>query len=634
MPRTKGAGRKNVQTAISNKAKGETNNHYRTEKHSEAVAYRKAKVLDGLREGKSINQSCKSAGLNTNQQYYYWLKNDERFAAEAHSIRTGEPIDFGAGRNPVPDFPEFSDKYLGQPLFSHQLQWFDVLEGREPRDLHPSATYVPNDLDLLVVNTPPGHAKTTTITVNYTTWRIVSDPSTKVLLVSNTARLAYQFLYAIKTRLTGPAYQDMQREFGPAGGYDADSASWKQDLIYISANARRDGEKDPTVQALGIGGQVYGSRADLIIIDDSVVNSNANDYEKQMHWLQTEVLSRIPDGGKVIVVGTRMASKDLYRELLDPNNYVDNESPWTYFAQPAVLEFAEKPEDWKTLWPYTSEPATKGAVKLENGLYPKWTGEVLAKRRKQINPTQWARVYQQEQVAEDNVFDPELISRCTGSRTAGIMAARTGPQDNYVDRDEGMRGLFIVGGLDPAASGHSAFCIVGYDPKDEKRYVIDVHNEAAMTPDAMRNKIKEWTLKYGVNEWRIEKNAFQRFLTLDSEIRTFLASHGCVLHEHTTGRNKNDESFGVMAMEGLFRQGLISLPRPTNEGVKALVEQLTIWHPDAPKHQKTDCVMALWFAELKCIDMVQRHRSSVSFLPGSDEFMTRSDRQAQQIVRL
>ncbi len=44
-----------------------------------------------------------------------------------------------------------------------------------------------------------------------------------------------------------------------------------KDAIYIE---RESNEKDPTLQALGIGGQIYGARADLIILDDCVTLSN------------------------------------------------------------------------------------------------------------------------------------------------------------------------------------------------------------------------------------------------------------------------------------------------------------------------------------------------------------------------
>src|SRR5690349_15710402 len=51
-------------------------------------------------------------------------------------------------------------------------------------------------------------------------------------------------------------------------------------------------------------------------------------------------------------------------------------------------------------------------------------------------------------------------------------------------------------------------------------------------------------------------------------------------------------------------QPLISLPsRVDSEGVKALVEQLITWLPDAPKSQKTDTVMALWFCEIRAREL-------------------------------
>jgi hypothetical protein len=37
-------------------------------------------------------------------------------------------------------------------------------------------------------------------------------------------------------------------------------------MIYLGTG-RDSGEKDPTVQALGFGSQIYGARADLIIVE-------------------------------------------------------------------------------------------------------------------------------------------------------------------------------------------------------------------------------------------------------------------------------------------------------------------------------------------------------------------------------
>lgn len=586
----------------------------------------KAELVKLIGQGKSIEQACRIVG-KSRSLYDYYRRSDPEFRDAVDRVKV--LVARGRAEAPevaVPDFPEFCERYLHQRLFPHQLQWFDLLEGRTPRDMHPSMTFEPGDPDLLVVNTPPGHAKSTTITVNYVVWRIVKDPDVRVVLVSKTQRLAIQFLLQIKSRLTHPAYTDLQRDFAPPGGFDADSASWKQDLIYLSDNVRGGEAKDPTVQAIGIGAQLYGARADLIVLDDTIDNANAHDYDKHVHWVQTEVLSRLPDGGKLFVVGTRMAPRDLYRELLNPDRYHgDDESPWTYFAQPAVLEYQENPEDWLTLWPRTDAPSGKHTEPGEDGLYVKWSGPMLAKQRARVEPAAWARVYQQEQVAEDTVFKPEDIRACQGYRAAGLI-----PRDGHLGREAGMEGLRIIAGLDPAAVGYTAAVVLGVDVQTGQRWVIDVFNRASLPPDDLRQLIKDWTAKYGIQEWRIERNAFQTFLTRDPDINRHLANLNVVLTEHQTGTNKHDPNFGVMAMSGLFTQRLINLPNSTSEAVKALIEQLSVWQPDPPKNAKTDCVMALWFAELRASELVSRLGNVTPFR--TSPYTTRGDKARRRII--
>ena len=57
-----------------------------------------------------------------------------------------------------------------------------------------------------------------------------------------------------------------------------------------------------------------------------------------------------------------------------------------------------------------------------DGLYEKWSGARLYSKRSRMTPTLWSRVYQQQQVAEDTVFDPADVRGCTnGSRFAGLI---------------------------------------------------------------------------------------------------------------------------------------------------------------------------------------------------------------------
>ncbi len=77
-------------------------------------------------------------------------------------------------------------------------------------------------------------------------------------------------------------YEDLQSAYAAGVGFNSKSASWQATQVYLGDELRDSDQKDPTIQAIGIGGQVYGARADLIILDDCVTMSNAHEYEKQI----------------------------------------------------------------------------------------------------------------------------------------------------------------------------------------------------------------------------------------------------------------------------------------------------------------------------------------------------------------
>lgn len=574
---------------------------------------KKDTIIEYLRKGIGVAEAVRDLGI-AQQHVQYYRKSDAEFREAYDRLqlmrKSAAPE---KERKEVPDFPEFCKEYLDTQLFTHQLQWFDVLEGREPRDLHPNQIYKRGDPGMIIVNTPPEHAKSTTITVNYTTWRICQDPNIRVIIVSQTQEMAKRFLRAIKDRLAGAnsAYKKLQIDFAPEGGFDANSASWTADSIYVNAEARDSGEPTPTVQALGINGQIYGNRADLIILDDTVTGKNAHEFEKQIDWIQREVINRLTyPGGVLLLVGTRLAPVELYSEIQKPEWYgQDEQSPWTYLTQPAVLEFAEDPDDWLVLAPWTNRPPVSlGARKLvepnEDGLYPWHSGRSLARRRATSSPQNWKMVYQQEQVVEDAIFPADKVAASIdGMRAAGLMSPGAPGH-----RPHGMDGLYVVGGFDPAITGYAAAVVLGVDRMSGMRYVLDVWTAGNQKPDDLFNKIKDWTVKYGMNEWVIEKNAMNLMVTQNRDLRNFLGSRGTILKEHFTGNNKNDADFGVASMSMLFDgakegKGLIRLPsRAQNEGVKALVEQLTTWFPQTKAKQ--DTVMALWFAETRARELV------------------------------
>ncbi len=260
-----------------------------------------------------------------------------------------------------------------------------------------------------------------------------------------------------------------------------------------------------------------------------------------------------------------------------------------------------------------------------------WPGEALYRKRSKMSPKNWSMVYMQAQVVEDATFPTAaVIASIDGMRAAGPMS-RGAPGH----RAAGMDGLYVIGGFDPALTGHSAAVVIGVDRDTGERWVLDVWTKGGLRPVDIFDKIKEWTVKYRINEWRIEKNAMNLMVTQDEGIKRFLAARGCGLKEHFTGKNKWDYDFGVASMSSLFSnweegKQLIHLPTRSNaEGVKALIEQLTTWFPETKG--KTDTVMALWFAEIRARELVDTMAQTLHL---ANPFLTARDKEKQVSVDL
>lgn len=553
------------------------------------VARVKVEILHLIEAGHTVDDACRLAGKSPSIWPYY-RRTDPDFKEKGDLIRARiEGAKGTADRNI--SFEDFSEKYLNVKRFNHQLQWIDVIEGREPRNLHPSQNYIKGDPDTIVINTPPGHAKSTTITMDYVTYKIVTNPEFRVVIISKTETMAKKFLVGIKRRLTSPQFSKLQIDFAPPQGYEAAAEAWTAKMIYFGHS--ESDQKDPNVEVLGIGQQIYGARADLIILDDVEDLNNAHQYAAHLDYIMQDVMTR---DAPILVVGTRVAPVDIYSELMNPEHYDGEQSDWTYLSQPAILEPAEDPKDWVTLWPYSDRPhAVHPGVQNAEGLWPKWDGARLAKLRRKIKPSTWALVYQQQPAASDATFSIEAINGCSHPRPRGVIPK--------VDRP------YIVAGLDPAVqTGFTAAVCMVVDRKTGKRYIVDIFNKQVRAIE-LRRMIEDWTEKYGINEWRIEKNAFQAFLTQDRELNQFLAARGVRLKEHFTGANKRDADWGVSSLEQLFRgwednAAMIDIPsQAQNEAIRQFKEQLVTWYPDAPKTQKIDTIMAFWFAELAARDV-------------------------------
>ena len=595
-------------------------------------------ILGCVSEGMTIEAACGSAGKSI-KTYEYYRRTDKQFADKVDRTRLGlKDKAFASGDVHDLTFAEFRQRFLHSRTFPHQQNLVDVIEGREPGWLHPSMKYEPGlASNRVLINIPPNHAKSITITVDYVTWQVCRNPNFRVLIVSQTQQLAADFLYAIKQRLTHPMYEALQSAYAAGVGFNSKSASWQATRVTFGDELRESSEKDPNIEAVGIGGQIYGKRADMIIVDDAVTLKNANEFEKQIRWLTQDVRSRLNPTGKLIVIGTRVASVDLYRELRQEDRYPGGLVPWKYLAMPALLEADEDPDKWVTLWPYSDMPfdGQTEAEKTEEGLYPRWSGRNLYNERQAMDASTWALVYQQQDVSENAAFDPVCVKgSIDGMRKSGRL------EPGWPGHPKDLSGFSIVCGMDPAIVGDTAAICYAVDRNTSKRYILDALKVTRPSPQQIRDIILNWTSLYSPSEWIIEKNAFQAFLTQDEGIKQFLASRGVLLKEHHTGSNKWDSGFGVASMATLFgtkqhdgkhhRDNLIHLPSDQTENIKALIEQLITWTPTTKG--KTDMVMALWFCEIRAREMLNYGQYATHHL--KNPFLTSAEKRKRVVVNI
>lgn len=594
----------------------------------------KDRFLELVRAGDNINVALEKIGYSR-KWYELHRRNDENFKALADQARLLKDVGKTETRGERLDFATFRKKYLHTDTPWHQLQWVDLLENREPRDLHDAQIYEPARKDRLIFNCPPFHGKSVAITIDYCVYRLCMDPAFRIIIISAGAELAKDFLFGIKQRLTSPDFIDMQLAYAPEGGWEETAESWSEGKIVFNATHRASGdrslhEKDANVIALGMRSKVYGRRADLVIVDDGVDTTNVAEHAKQLKWLRSMVESRLEAGGKLLVVGTRVAPTDLYSELRNPDNYANRQVPWTYFASPAILFEGPTPADHVTLWPRAQAPwvspesremgntclcqdpaCTDGYEWGGEQVYARWDGLHLEKGPRAANSaTDWALIYQQSGVSEDATFPEHAIIKSTNTqRLRGRLES-----DRVGHPYKGMHGKYIVAGLDPAIKGFAGMVVLAVDRETNKRYVLEVVNMKAPTTAELEGRMKELTLHYDINEWRVEKTGLLQFFTQRAELRSWFSSRGVRFIEHTTGNNKWDSAYGVSSMASLFgeydrvhndpngawriiTEPLIELPRIHTDALKALVHQLLTWTPELdPNKVPCDLVMALWFA--------------------------------------
>ena len=212
----------------------------------------------------------------------------------------------------VPSFPEFVRKYFSN------LECPDCGRHHELPDFHiEMMKALEGPAKRLLINMPPYHSKSTVATVQHSVYELCRDPNTRILIVSKSQKLAERFLYQITKLISDPSlYPDDANLIADWGPFTTGSEQWNKSQIYVAG--RNSSEKDPSVSALGVGGHIYGIRADTIKFDDIADLENQRNVDRvaeMLTWCTQEAASRVGRNGRLQFIGTRIMAGDIYSHL-------------------------------------------------------------------------------------------------------------------------------------------------------------------------------------------------------------------------------------------------------------------------------------------------------------------------------
>ncbi len=188
---------------------------------------------------------------------------------------------------------------------------------------------------------PVEHGKTQQA-IGRVLWLLGSDPTLRLALVSNTSQQGQKLIAAIKAHIE--RNERLHEVFPHLRQSPNEEDPWNQTAITVD---RPTIAKDPSVQALGVGGPVVGSRLDGVVLDDVLDFENtrtADQLAKLEEWFDSTILTRLTEGGFIHFVNTPWSTEDLGHRLA-------KRAGWASARYSAVLNPEDPQSEWRPLWP-------------------------------------------------------------------------------------------------------------------------------------------------------------------------------------------------------------------------------------------------------------------------------------------
>lgn len=311
----------------------------------------------------------------------------------------------------------------------------------EPCSFHSElmATLADDERRLVARVAPRGHAKSTCAALAYPLWCICERRRRNIVIVTQEAALATQFVRDIRSELENNA-----RILAKYGDLCAPAVENEDE-----PPKKRRGRRPPgraalfatntgiTVQAKGTGASFRGlrvgpQRPDLIICDDlekDELVQSAEGRRKLEHWLRKVVMPALAPEGKLLVLGSIIHYDALLANLCDRQRF----PRWDYRVYRAIE--AEARDDghyyrvalWPARWPLEKldeERARIGTLAFEQEYQANPIDESL-----RVFPPEWLQRYDESELVAERLVTLMAVDPAAGAKNGDYFALWVGAVD-------------------------------------------------------------------------------------------------------------------------------------------------------------------------------------------------------------
>lgn len=174
--------------------------------------------------------------------------------------------------------------------------------------------FIQSDDEVMIVNEPPRHGKSRTAGL-LVEWVLGNDKSQKIMTGSYNEILSTMFSKNVRNDIQEEKADENRIVFSDIfPGVSIKRGDGAMNLWSLEGGYNNYLATSPTGTATGFG-------ATLLIIDDLIKNAEEanNELTKEKHWtwFTDTMLSRLEEGGKIIIIMTRWASDDLAGRALE-----------------------------------------------------------------------------------------------------------------------------------------------------------------------------------------------------------------------------------------------------------------------------------------------------------------------------